>query len=81
MAIAGEREVFDHEQLLFLRTHSYVLAKVAVGGLLSGVQTFVFTGLLYAFQRLFSSKAILLGPVGCWRASPWSISRPSRLAG
>lgn len=61
-AIAGEREVFDHEQLLFLRTQSYVFAKMVVGGLLSSVQTFVFVGLLYAFQRFLGSEAILFGP-------------------
>lgn len=61
LAIVGEREVFDHEHLLFLRIRSYVLAKTAVFGLLGIVQTVVLVGLLYGFGRLTYPRAQLVG--------------------
>ncbi len=46
LSIAGEREVFNHEHLLFLRVTPYVAAKTAVSAVLSLVQTGMFWTLL-----------------------------------
>jgi ABC-type multidrug transport system ATPase subunit len=52
MSIVNEREVMDHERLLFLRAASYVLAKTAVLWFLAALQTAIFVVLLCAVRRL-----------------------------
>ncbi len=61
MAIVGEREVFEHEHLLFLRIPPYVTAKMIVYSALAVVQSFVFVVLLLGFQRLIGSPVRLFG--------------------
>ncbi|HEX7380258.1 MAG TPA: ATP-binding cassette domain-containing protein [Pirellulales bacterium] len=46
MAIVDEREVFDHERMLFLRVGPYVVTKTLLGWLAALVQTLVFVALL-----------------------------------
>ena len=46
MSIVNEREILEHERLLFLRVFPYVLAKVTVLWLLSALQTVSFVALL-----------------------------------
>lgn len=46
MAIVDEREVFDHERMLFLRIGPYVVTKTLLGWLAALVQTLVFVALL-----------------------------------
>lgn len=50
MQIVGERAVFDHERHLFLRTSSYVLAKVVTLQLLAVIQVPVFVVVLNAMR-------------------------------
>lgn len=50
MQIVGERDVYDHERHLFLRTSSYVLAKTATLQLLATFQIAVFLSLLIAVR-------------------------------
>ncbi|HUY32638.1 MAG TPA: ABC transporter ATP-binding protein [Pirellulales bacterium] len=61
MSIVSEREVFDHERLLFLRVGPYVTAKMIVLGTLSVVQTLVFFTALVALRRTPLSDGMLLG--------------------
>jgi ABC-type multidrug transport system ATPase subunit len=50
LSIAGEREVFDHEQFLYLRTGSYLLAKWTVFGFLAIFQVAVLLGILWLLR-------------------------------
>ena len=52
--IVDEREIFEHEHLIFLRTTPYVLAKVVCYSLLAIPQTIVYVTLLYAVRWCFS---------------------------
>lgn len=63
MAIVGEREVFEHERLLFLRIPPYVTAKMIIYTALAIVQSAVFLALLIGFQRSIGSPVRLFGPV------------------
>jgi ABC-type multidrug transport system ATPase subunit len=50
LSIAGEREVFDHEQFLYLRTGSYLLAKWTVFAFLAIFQVAVLLGILWLLR-------------------------------
>ncbi|MFT5328076.1 MAG: ABC-type lipoprotein export system ATPase subunit [Planctomycetaceae bacterium] len=52
MQIVGDRDVYDHERHLFLRTSSYVLAKAAMLQMLATVQVSVFVILLNVVRAM-----------------------------
>ncbi len=60
MAIVDERNVFNHERLLFLKIPRYVLAKLLFYCLLSAVQTVVFVLVLWAVRRLAYDPGAML---------------------
>lgn len=62
MSIVNERDVLEHERLLFLRLIPYIAAKSCMLWLLSTLQTIFFVALLMLLQKQ-SSEAQLLGPV------------------
>ena len=63
-AICGEREVLDHEALLFLRIAPYILAKSTLFWTLSALQTTVFlAGLVFVRSRFHGDS--LIAPPGC----------------
>ena len=66
MSIVDEREVFDHERLLFLHVRSYVFAKTAVLWVLSIVQTVLFVVLLCLVRWwVAGGEVMLFGPPWC----------------
>ena len=66
MSIVNEREVFDYEQLLFLRVTPYVVAKTAVLWLLSIVQTAIFLLVLSLVRSsLHGRQGMLFEPLYC----------------
>ena len=73
MAIVDEREVYEHERLLFLRNRSYVLSKAATYLLLSSLQTVAFVLALVACRWLTDREQLyhwgwacaILAVVGC----------------
>ena len=52
--IVDEREIFEHEHLIFLRTTPYVLAKAVCYSLLAIPQTIVYVALLCFIRRYFT---------------------------
>lgn len=67
MSIVNEREVFDHEQLLFLQVGCYVTSKTVVLYLLCALQTLAFIFVLSALRRHGDAHGMLYG--GLWSAS------------
>lgn len=63
LAIVAEREVFDHEQFLYLRLSSYLVAKMTILGLMSLVQTCVFLAVLWGLRVGSGKDAMLYSPV------------------
>ena len=67
MAIVDEREVYEHERLLFLRNDAYVLSKALISCLLSAIQTSVFVAFLWAWRELIphsgAARSMLYDPV------------------
>lgn len=67
LSIAGEREVFDHERLLFLYPGPYVLAKAGALALVSAVQVAAFVaalwGLRLSFYNNYGVYALLQQPL------------------
>ncbi len=62
MAIVNERDVFEHERLLYLRIPRYVTAKLVYLGILAFVQTVMFVGVLWGVRRLtYQPDAMLQG--------------------
>ncbi len=60
-SIVGERDVVDHERILFLNFLPYVTSKALVLWLLAATQTTVFIGILHGLRSLFEREAILHG--------------------
>lgn len=67
MSIVNEREVFDHEQLLFLQVGCYVTSKTVVLYLLGALQTLAFICVLSALRRHGDAHGMLYG--GAWSAA------------
>ncbi|HEV3003014.1 MAG TPA: ATP-binding cassette domain-containing protein, partial [Pirellulales bacterium] len=63
-SIVNEREVFDHERLLFLRVGPYVAAKTLVLGLLSALESLVFFSSMALMRGSFGADGMLFG--GTW---------------
>jgi hypothetical protein len=63
-SIVNERDVFDHERLLFLRIGSYVAAKTFVLGVLSALETVVFFTSFSILRDVRGSEPALFG--GAW---------------
>lgn len=57
LAIAGEREVFDHERYVFLRIPCYLVAKFLVLAGISTLQTVVFCSALWILRRFLFDGA------------------------
>ncbi|MCX7422129.1 MAG: ATP-binding cassette domain-containing protein [Planctomycetia bacterium] len=57
LSIAGERNIFDHERVLFLRIRAYLAAKILSLSLISMIQTAIFLVVLWGVQRLFWGTA------------------------
>ncbi|MBW3599658.1 MAG: ATP-binding cassette domain-containing protein, partial [Planctomycetes bacterium] len=57
-SIASEREVYDHEQRLFLRPSAYVAAKTVTLYSLAVAQAAVFYVLVYGLRRLLGFQAL-----------------------
>ncbi len=55
-AISGERDIFEHERLLFLTTAPYLTAKFAATGLLSILQTTAFASTLFGLRTVLGSQ-------------------------
>ena len=64
MSIVNEREVFDHERLLFLRVGCYVTAKTLVLYVLTLVQSLVFVALLSWLRGGSEARGMLYA--GAW---------------
>ncbi len=60
LSIADEREVYDHEHFLYLRSSPYVFAKAKMASWLSLGQSILFLLLLTIFGRLFGRPKMLL---------------------
>lgn len=65
MTIVDEREVFDHERLLFLRLVSYIAAKSVILGAISLMQTGCFFLLLSWIRASVRTDAMLYGQLWC----------------
>lgn len=62
MSIVNERDIFEHERLLFLRPSSFVISKTAVLWLTASVQTVLFVLLLCLVRQLRGDRAMLIDP-------------------
>jgi ABC-type multidrug transport system ATPase subunit len=65
MSIVNERDIFEHERLLFLRVSPYVLSKTVVLWLVSAIQTSFFVGLLSFIRSRRGGEAMLFGLGWC----------------
>jgi ABC transport system ATP-binding/permease protein len=66
MAIVDERDVYEHERMLFLRNDAYVMSKTVISWILSGLQTSVFAFVLVLCRQLVphsETRAILYDPI------------------
>jgi ABC-type multidrug transport system ATPase subunit len=63
MSIVDEREIFDHERLLFLRATPYVAAKTVALWLLSLLQTAIFVLLLVSLRTGYFPSGEYLQPL------------------
>ena len=61
LAIAGEREVFDHERNLFLRIPCYLAAKFTTLGVISTLQCVIFYFLLWLIRSRWLKAEVLFG--------------------
>jgi ABC-type multidrug transport system ATPase subunit len=66
-SIVNEREVFDHERLLFLRVGPYVAAKTFVLSVLSALEALVYFTSLLVMRGPFTTQDTLFG--GIWPAA------------
>lgn len=68
MAIVDERDVYEHERLLFLRNDAYVMSKAAINWSLSALQTCAFALALILCRKLVphseATPSMLYHPLG-----------------
>ena len=66
LSIAGEREVFDHESFLYLRTGPYLASKILVFSVMAAAQTMAFVLVLFAVRKYLERDCFGVGRPMLW---------------